>query len=167
MLGTGVITDIKSSRQALSPIFTMIMPGTKLYIVTASDLIQVIQKQPKVLAFPPVAAKFASKICGASAEAHKILMTNVNGDDGDWGLFMESSAAIKRTLAPGQALDEMNHKMIKVVAASLDSLSPLSQEETTIKLGEWLFENVTAATTTSAYGPNNPFNDQAVAAGFW
>ena len=74
-----------SSHQSVLPMFTMTMPGTK---------VQAIQKQPKELAFPPIEAKFASRICGSSAEAHKILMTNVNGDEGDWGLSMESYAAM-------------------------------------------------------------------------
>lgn len=162
-----IATDSTCSRQAVSPIFTMTMPGTKLYIVTKPEMIQAVQKQPKVLAFPPVEAKFASKICGASAEAHKVLMTNVNGDEGDWGLSMESYEAIRATLAPGPGLDEMNHKMVQNIAASLDSLRPAPGKPVVIGLGEWLFSHVTTATTNSVYGPQNPFKDSGVTDGFW
>ena len=138
-----------------------------MYIVTISELIQAIQKQPLVLAFSPAAAKFMSNISGASAEAHKILMNNVNGHEGDWGLTMEPYASIRATLAPGPALDEMNRTMIQTVAASLDALKPLSGRRGMIKLGKWLVDNVTAATANSVYGPQHPFKDENVEAGFW
>ena len=138
-----------------------------MYIVTTPDMIQAIQKQPKVLAFPPVEAKFASKICGTSTAAHNIVMTNVNGDEGDWGLSIETYAAIKRTLAPGPNLDEMNYKMVQNVTASLDSLKSPSMGMKRIKLGKWLFKNVTAATTNSVYGVHNPFLDQTIVDSFW
>ena len=44
----------------------MAMPGQKMYVITKPELIQAVQKQHKVLAFPPIEAKFASKICGDS-----------------------------------------------------------------------------------------------------
>ena len=156
-----------SSRQTVSPIFTMTLLGTKMYIVTTLELIQAIQKQPRVLAFPPVEAKFASKICGASAEAHKILMTNVNGDEGDWGLSMESYEAMRSTLAPGPGLHEMNYKMVQNIAASFDNLIPASEEQATIELGKWLFNHITTATTNSVYGAQNPFKVSDVMTGFW
>ncbi|KAK4696316.1 hypothetical protein P7C71_g1579, partial [Lecanoromycetidae sp. Uapishka_2] len=43
------------------PIFTLNLPGQKMYIITKPDLIQAAQKQPRVLAFPPIEAMFASK----------------------------------------------------------------------------------------------------------
>ena len=61
-----------------------------MYIVTQPDLIQATQKQPKVLAFPPIEAKFASKICGVSQGAESIVDDNVNGEEGDTGMSMES-----------------------------------------------------------------------------
>lgn len=59
----------------------MSLPGQKMYVVTTPELIQTIQKQHKTLAFPPIEAKFASTVCGASPEAQAILSKNVNGDD--------------------------------------------------------------------------------------
>ena len=145
----------------------MMMPGQKMYIVTTPDLIQCIQKQPKTLAFPPIEAKFATKVCGSSEEAHSILMKNVNGDDGDWGLSMESYASMRAALSAGPGLDEMNRVMIQNIAASLDSLQLSSGSRTKIQLSGWLRQHVTAATTNSVYGPQNPFKDLEVADAFW
>ena len=155
------------SQQCLLPIYTMAMPGQKMYIITTPELIQAVQKLPKALAFPPIEAKFASKVCGSSAEAHKILMKNVNGDEGDWGLSMESYAAMRAALAPGQGLDQMNRTMIQNISASLDGLIPCGEKKKNMGLAKWLRSTITAATTNSVYGPKNPFKDQAVEDGFW
>lgn len=145
----------------------MTMPGQKMYIVTKPDLIQAIQKQPKILAFPPIEAKFAINVCGSSEEAHKILMKNVDGDDGDWGLSMDSYAGMRAALSPGPGLDDMNRVMIRNIAASLDSLKPSPGSCMKIELAKWLRQSVTAATTNSVYGPQNPFNNLEVAEAFW
>ena len=138
-----------------------------MYIVTALDLIQKIQKQPKVLAFPPIEAKFASQVCGSSADAHAILMKNVNGDEGSWGLSMESYEAMRAALKPGAALDDMNHLMFQNIATSLDKLIPHGDKDVRTKLSKWLRDSVTDATTNAVYGPQNPFKDHDVADAFW
>ena len=136
-------------------------------IVTTLELIQSIQKMPKVLAFPPIQAKFASRICGSSAEAHEILMKNVNGDEGSWGLSMESYEAMRSALKPGTALDSMNRLMIQSVAASLDSLAAKDGKSIKISLSSWLRDSITTATTDSVYGPQNPFRAREVVDAFW
>ena len=131
-------------------------------------LIQSIQKQPKVLAFPPIEAKFASKVCGASEDAHKILMKNVNGDEGDWGLSMESYEGMRTALKPGEGLDEMNRAMVEEVAGRLDELeNQIKAGHDRVGLSTWLRDIVTIATTNSVYGPQNPYKDRAVVEGFW
>lgn len=144
----------------------MNIPGSKIYVVTTLELVQAIQKHSKSLAFPPMAAQFASKVCGVSAEAHQILMKNVNGDDGDWGLSLESYAAMRSALLSSHELDKMNRVMVLNIAASLDNLKG-SAESAKLNLAHWLRTHVTMATTNSIYGPLNPFKDEAVADGFW
>ncbi|KAG7008470.1 cytochrome P450 monooxygenase [Physcia stellaris] len=143
------------------------MPGQKMYIVTTLGLIQIIQKMPKLLAFPPIEAKFASQICGTSAEAHEILMKNVNGDEGSWGLSMDTYEAMRAALKPGTALDSMNRLMVQSVAASLDSLAAKDGKSRKIHLSSWLRHSITAATTNSVYGPQNPFKARQVVEAFW
>ena len=143
------------------------MPGQKMYVVTTLDLVQAIQKLPKILAFPPIEAKFASQVCGSSTEAHNILMKNVNGDEGNWGLSMESYEAMRTALKPGAALDEMNRLMMQNIAASLDNLTSGVNQMVKIHLSDWLRDSVTAATTNSVYGPQNPFKDKDVVDSFW
>lgn len=59
-----------------------------MYVLSKPELIQAMQKQHKTLAFAPLEAKFASRVCGTSSEAQAILAQNVNGDEGDFGLSM-------------------------------------------------------------------------------
>ena len=68
-------------------------------------LIQTIQKLPYVLAFPPIEAKFSSRICGLSVEAQNTVTKNTNGDQGNCGLSMEFHGAMRIALKPGAALD--------------------------------------------------------------
>lgn len=145
----------------------MPLPGQKMYVVTQPELIQIVQKQHKTLAFPPVEAKFASKLCGASPEAVAILDHNVNGDDGDFGLSMESYAAMRDALRPGIQLDDMNRVMIQEVASSLDLLQPAKGESRTVSMYSWLRDAITTATTRAVYGPMNPYDDKSIADAFW
>ncbi|KAI1633567.1 cytochrome P450 [Biscogniauxia mediterranea] len=155
------------SQQTGSPIFTMSLPGQKMYVVTQPELIQTVQKLHKTLAFPPIEAKFASKVCGASLEAQAILAQNVNGDEGDFGLSMESYAAMRAGLKPGSDLDDMNRVMIQEIAKSLDLLQPAKGESRKIGMYTWLRDAITTATTRSVYGPMNPYDDKAIADAFW
>lgn len=145
----------------------MLMPGSKMYIINTPELIQAVQMNPKALAFPPIEAKFAYNVCGPSEEAHNIVMNNVNGDDGDWGLSMELYAAMRDALLPGRHIDEMNREMIRCIGASLEDTKPHNGQNVTIKLASWLRETITIATTNSVYGPQNPFKDAAVVNAFW
>ncbi|RYP77947.1 hypothetical protein DL771_000806 [Monosporascus sp. 5C6A] len=155
------------SQQTGSPIFTMSLPGQKMYVVTSPELIQTVQKQHKTLAFPPIEAKFASKVCGASRDTQAILAKNVNGDEGDFGLSMESYAAMRAALKPGSQLDDMNRIMIQEIAKSLDLLQPAKGESRHVGMYAWLRDAVTTATTRSVYGPMNPYDDKAIADAFW
>ncbi|KAJ8068999.1 hypothetical protein OCU04_002677 [Sclerotinia nivalis] len=155
------------SQKTLLPILTMRVPGAKMYIVNTPELIKVIQKSPKKLAFPPITAKFANQLCGVSKKARDILAVNVNGDEGDWGLNMEATPIMKKALQPGPGLDGMNRVMVRNVAESLDELIREGEESVEIGLHGWLRGLITMATTESVYGPRNPYRDLKVRNSFW
>lgn len=150
----------------------MPLPGQKMYVVTQPELIQLAQKQHRTLAFPPIEAKFATTVVGLSPEAQAILARNVNGDDGDHGLSMETYAAMRAALHPGPALDDMNRAMLVEIGKALDLLlqPAATGEKTTCRrlgLHAWLQDKLTVATTRAVYGPQNPFDDKQVADAFW
>lgn len=158
---------LSASQQNELPIFTVNVPGQKLYVITRPDLIQATQKQPRILAFPPIESKFATKVCGVSQEAEEIVNDNLNGEKGETGMSIESYATMRAALSPCPGFDEMNRQMIQGVTASLDALKPSPRQPVRIELVKWFRSNVTAATTSAVYGPENPFNDQSVVDAFW
>ena len=138
-----------------------------MYIVNSVEAIQSIQKLSKLLAFPPVEAKFAVQLCGISSKTREILFQNVNGDEGDWGFSMETFSGMRAALSPGPGLDAMNRVMIENIASSLDDLIPVGKKVAKVKLNLWLRKIVTKATTNAVYGPQNPFKDEEVSDSFW
>ena len=156
-----------NSDQTSLPIFSLAMPGTKIYVVTSLDLITLVQRQYKVLAFPPLEAQFAMAACASSAQANKIVNINVNGDDGDWGYSMDFHKSMVSSLAPGAGLNGMNRVMIQNVAASIQKLDRGSGQSIRIGLVEWIRHETTMATTNAVYGPLNPFSDPKAEQAFW
>ena len=143
------------------------MPGTKMYILNSLDLVAAVQRQPKTLAFPPIEAAMGKLLSGWSDEADKIVNTNVNGDEGDWGISMDTYREMKKALAPGPHLDQMNRTMLQIVAASLESLRVPKSDSKEINLMSWIRHELTMATTYSVYGPQNPFADPVIQKAFW
>lgn len=144
------------------PIYTLIMPGSKSYVINTVQLAKAVHRQPEVLAFPPLEAKFAMVVCDSSKEANVILKTNMNGDEGDWDYSMEFHKSMHPALAPGEGLDSMNRVMIQNVAASIEALKPTETKATRIGLMRWNCHENTLATTNSVYGPMNPFKDPKI-----
>lgn len=141
--------------------------GSKVYIVTSTELIGAVQRQPKALAFPPMGVKFALLLADPSEEAKKIATTNINGDEGDWGLSMDFNKAVYPALSPGAPLQAMNRIMLPTIAGSLESLQAQSGGSTRIGLNRWIRHELTLAITDSVYGPRNPFKDRAIEDAFW
>ncbi|KAF1962611.1 cytochrome P450 [Byssothecium circinans] len=55
--------------------------------------------------------------------------------------------------------------MLGLVAESLNQLR--EQTPTTVKLFDWIKRQITLATTSSAYGPSNPYKNRTVEVAFW
>ena len=143
------------------------MLTSKLYVINSIDLISSVQRLPKILAFPPIEAKFATTICASSKEGNQIIANNLNGEEGDWGYSHDVYKSMNSALAPGPALDGMNRIMIQNIADSLNKLRPQGNQPLEIKLAEWSRHEITMATTNSVYGSHNPFKDPNVENAFW
>ncbi|KAK4206274.1 cytochrome P450 [Rhypophila decipiens] len=156
-------------RKMNSPsVYTMNLAGQKMYVATKPDLIQTVQKQPKILAFEPIAAKFSNVVCGVGKEAGDAMHRNIFGDEPGPSLFVAWHKLTYEALRPGPGLDALNRIMIKNVAESLDKIAPANaRDHRTIGMTSWLRDTITQATTRAVYGPNNPFEDPAIAEAFW
>jgi hypothetical protein len=156
------IDGISSDKYQL-PIYTLHLPGSRLYVVNSASLIPAVQKNIKTLSFAPIEAMGAKNVCGTSKVANDILDTNLNGDDGPISYSVTHYPAVRKPLSAGAGLDAMNRVMAEKVAASIDGM----QRNQEVKLFEFIKHEVTVATTESVYGPHNPFRDSKVEQSFW
>lgn len=141
--------------------------GSKLYVITSTDLIAAVQRQPKALAFPPVGVKFAMSLAGSSKEASVIATDNINGENGEYGLSMDFNKVIYPALSPGKPLEAMYKIIIPQIEDSLNRLRTGDQKGIKIGLVRWVRHELTVAITDCVYGPGNPFKERAVEDAFW
>ncbi|KAI6369736.1 hypothetical protein MCOR25_004365 [Pyricularia grisea] len=150
------------------PIFTILMPGRRIYVITKPDLVVQVDKKHKYFSFGPVVRDFSRDTFGLGKEATEILAQNMFGEHGNWGLCEEMVSGMREALKPGDDLDKMNRIMAEEVSRSLDETKPdPGSEFRVIKLGEWVAHVVTLATTKSVYGTHNPFVRKDVRDAFW
>jgi len=168
---SNVLMNTYYSQRNPLPIYTLAIPGCKIYVVNSPELITAVQKQ-KTLAFEPLEAKLAKWLFHPSVKGGEIMHANTNAKKGERGLYTEGAETIHAALLPGRGLDEMNRIAIQNIAASCDRLDlrnhgKIVASPMRIKLRQWLQHQITMATTNSVYGPMNPFKDPKVEAGFW
>jgi cytochrome P450 len=158
----------KLNKKLRLPVFTICMPGRKIYVISKPELIARVDRQPKSFSFAPIISEFSSATCGTSKATNEILNQNLLGEHGNWGLCEDMVAGMRESLKPGENLDIMNRIMAQEVCTSLDATKPEPGKEfRVIHLSAWVADVVTMATTTSVYGPMNPYKRQDIRDAFW
>ncbi|KAL7621627.1 hypothetical protein AAE478_008953 [Parahypoxylon ruwenzoriense] len=137
------------------PIYTLRLPGTRLYIINSTSLIPVVQRQHRVLSFAPVEARATKTFMGASKPGIEIVSRNMGSDDGFVPGFLR---AVHPALSAGPELDDLNKNSIQVITASLDELA--TRSPTTLKMYKWVTNELFFATTDAVFGPKNPLRDE-------
>ncbi|KAH9909836.1 cytochrome P450 oxidoreductase [Xylariomycetidae sp. FL2044] len=143
------------------PIYTLRLPGSRIYVINSTALIPVAQRQFKTVAFGPIEVRAAQNVMGASKQAVEIMSNSMIADHGYLPSFAK---AIHPALSPGAQLDAMNNVSVQTIAASLDKLQV---QPTRVKLFEWIRHEIFMATTDGVYGPQNPMRDASVEAAWY
>ncbi|KAI0400028.1 cytochrome P450 [Xylaria palmicola] len=138
------------------PIYTLRMPGSRLYVINSTSLIPVAQRQFKTLAFGPIEVRAAENVMGASKKAVKIMSDDMVADRGYLITFNQS---IHPALSPGVELDSMNRVSVESINTSLNAIS---SSRTRIQLFKWVRHEIFMATSDGVYGPENPMRDPEV-----
>ncbi|KAK5996638.1 Cytochrome P450 monooxygenase nodJ-like protein [Cladobotryum mycophilum] len=141
------------------PIYTMRLPGSRAYIVNATEFIPLLQRQWRTISFTPILASSGPAVMGISEASGEILHRDMKSDSNSVAGFIP---AILPSLAPGPSLDSMNRKAVEVMAAAMDVLR--TQKTKTMKFWEWTHHEILMATTDAVYGPQNPYRNVAVEA---
>lgn len=135
------------------PIYTLRIPGARLYVINSLDLIPVVQRQWRTLIFAPIQVKAAKAAMGASKEALAIMESDMVTEKG----FMSGMVkATHPTMINGPALDALNTRAFEVFDKALGQIpSP-----TTVSMYDWISRLIMQATTEAIYGPSNPMRDR-------
>ncbi|KAI1384279.1 cytochrome P450 [Hypoxylon trugodes] len=136
------------------PIYTLRMPGSRIYVINSTSLITSVQSQFRALSFPAIEANIAASVIGVNKATNDIIGHDVNIDG---SYLMSFPKYVHSSLSAGAALDAMNRRSIQVISKSLDRWA--KEGTKVIKLYEWVRHELLLATTEGVYGPKNPFRD--------
>lgn len=139
------------------PIYTLRLPFSRIYVVNATELIPVLQKQWRTISFAAIAAN-AGSVVGISKEAIKIMhedLTSEHGFSVGWPRY------ITPVMGPGKDLDAINRKSIEVLSDELEAIR--TQGTVRVGLWEWSRRTMVTTTTEAVWGPQNPYRDNAIA----
>lgn len=139
------------------PIYTLRLPGTRMYIVNSPSLVAATQRLYKTISFAAIEAQITDSILLVSKNGKDVIRSGLMEDDSYTGAF---AAAVHPATRPGANLDAMNRVALQTIAASLDELQAEGPKSTT--LFGWIRNQLTLATTDGVYGPHNPLRDQKV-----
>jgi hypothetical protein len=135
------------------PIYTLRIPGARIYAINSLDLIPAVQRQWRTLIFAPIQVKAAKAAVGASKKALTIMENDLVTEKG----FMSGMVkATHPTMTNGPALDALNNRSFEVFDKSLKQLST----PTTVNMYDWIGRLAMQATTEAVYGPSNPMRDR-------
>jgi hypothetical protein len=133
------------------------MPGQRIYFVNSVSLIQQIQRQPKVIAFEPVAAQAAATAMGVSPAGNAVIGAN-NMREAD-SYISAFGPFIAPALSPGAGLDSITSVAVQSI---YDSLAELNKSQMKVDLFSWIRRKTFMALTEAIYGPANPFRNPAL-----
>ena len=157
--------------QTKHPIFTIAMPGSRMYIVTDPALTAAVQRN-KNLSFSPLIPIATQRILGLDQETVQIVNKNLNREDNIRGFIPELHDMVYGYMAPGESLDSLSasasKELAKLVHALATEISSSRDGSKILDLLQFCQSVVTIATARFLYGPKNPIdtdleNEQA----FW
>ena len=147
------------------PIFTLPVPGSRLYIVTDPSLAAAAQRASNVLSFTPVVPDITKRVLGLDAKTVALIRQNLDPEPGDpRGFLADTHDMVYSHLGPGEFLTEFTcdaahelHRQLDIYADDLQDRNVISEP---VDLHFWLQHLVTVGTAHFLYGPNNPIAEQ-------
>ncbi|KAI0104398.1 cytochrome P450 [Daldinia grandis] len=169
LLGGRYIKNLGIRNQHL-PIFTLPVPGSRIYVVTDPSLAAAVQRASRVLSFNPVVPEVTQRVLGLDDATVEITRKNLDPGPGDErGFLPDIQDMVSAWLGPGDYLSELSldaaTEMKNEIAAFASSPSP---RRGATDLLSWVRHLVTLSTAKYLYGPENPIAlDPALEGSFW
>lgn len=137
------------------PMYTLRLPGIRLYILNSTALIQPLQQEIINISFEPILIKVAAGIMGFSKTGLDIVSKDVPNEHN----FLQASGVTNNlTLAPGPRLHALNSRAVRIITQSLNHLA-VTKAPLQVSLHEWISGQVIKTASEAMYGPNHPFKD--------
>ncbi|KAL4973067.1 cytochrome P450 [Aspergillus desertorum] len=140
------------------PVYTLRLPGVRLYVVNSAPLISAVQHHPRTLSFSPILALTAANLIGASKPGVAVL-----SDDAENGFIKRFHDFNHAKLGPGLGLDSLRARFWSLASSSLAHGSAYSRPRS-VRMYEWVAQEVMINAADALYGGRNPFRDPATRA---
>ncbi|KAI1205026.1 cytochrome P450 [Annulohypoxylon truncatum] len=166
LLGGRYIKNLGIRHREL-PIFTLPVPGSRIYVVADPSLAAAVQRASKVLSFTPIVPDVTERVLGLDHATMEITRRNLDPAPGDErGFLADIQDMVYAWLGPGSYLEELSLAAAREMRDEISSV-PLNPAEPTDLLS-WVRHLVTVSTAKYLYGPQNPIAvDPSLETSFW
>ncbi|KAI0888199.1 cytochrome P450 [Annulohypoxylon maeteangense] len=149
------------------PIFTLPVPGSRIYIVADPSLAVAVQRASKVLSFTPIIPEVTERVLGLDAATMEITRKNLDPGPGEErGFLADIQDMVYVQLGPGSYLEELSLAAAHEIQDEIASVT--TQPTSPIDLLSWVRHLVTVSTAKYLYGPQNPIAvDPSLETSFW
>ncbi|KIX98788.1 uncharacterized protein Z520_05249 [Fonsecaea multimorphosa CBS 102226] len=155
------------NRNTRYPIYTLPTLSTRQYIVTSPQIAAQLQRQHKDLAFYNVILEVTRRLTSLKPSTMKIVMNNVNAEQGDWGLMPTMHDMFNTVLGRGESLKDLTRSQMSIFSEMLNDVA-VGGECLDINLFQWIKSIFAFANAKSIYGPENIFAlDPSLVDAFW
>ncbi len=140
------------------PIFTLPVPGSRIYVVTDPSLAAAVQRASKALSFSPIVPDITRRVLGLDAATVAQLRLHQDPEPGDpRGFLADMHDLVYGHLGPGRPLSDLTAAAAGELASHLnDYADGLVARPAVVDLLAWTRHLVTVATARFLYGPHNP-----------
>lgn len=127
--------------------------SSKVYVVTAPDLVSVVQRNSKTLSFYPFMASCLQPLLGLDNPSMKIVEKDMlSKTTSSW--VSENYDVHHQLLGPGHTLNQFQNTSSAGLASFLNEKFTDNTKTTVYSFGQHLF---TVVNTRAMWGPKNPF----------
>ena len=151
-----------SAKQQL-PVYTLEIFNTKTYVVNSLDMVVAAQRNTKTLSFNPFLLFSSKRMSQYDQAGMAVVNNNIEGAQGKWGYIPEMLDGVHHTLAPGPALDKMNHAVLNKLCPAINGV----QGGDTFELQAWIRELFSVCSLESIYGPDWISTPELIQAFWW
>ncbi|KAK0709532.1 cytochrome P450 [Lasiosphaeria miniovina] len=152
-------------------IFTLPVPGSRIYMVTDPSLAAAVQRASKALSFTPLVPDITKRVLGLDAATIDIVRKNLDPEPGEQrGFLADIHDMVYDYLGPGDALNQLSFAAATELASQVNTYAaslPLSEQlpqpheqaevqVRTVNLLLWVRHFVAIATARFLYGDDNP-----------